>query len=445
MSNRFPWLSVLCLGIGLCIVHNACGQDDLSSNWPNWRGPLVSGVAPQGDPPTTWSETENIRWKVEIPGEGSSTPIIWGNKIFLLTAVKTEKVADTVPEAADQPKRPFGIIFPRNFYQFTVLCLDRATGKKLWSQVATERVPHEGVHPDNDFASSSPVTDGKRLFVSFGSRGVYAFDLEGKKLWEKEFGTLQTRNSFGEGSSPALHGNILVTTWDQDGPSFITAQNADDGELLWRKDRDEKTAWATPLIVERAGKVQVITNASNFVRSYDLFTGEELWRCAGQVTNVTPSPVANDKLVFCMSGYRGSALYALPFDQTGDLTDSNKIAWQLDRGTPYIPSPLLYDDRLYFTQSNEGILSCVQASTGKILIERTRLKEISQCYASPVAAAGRVYFTSRRGVTTVIKHADELEILATNKLEEDFDASPAIVGKEIYLRGKRYLYCIGGK
>jgi outer membrane protein assembly factor BamB len=435
----------LALTIILSLQQLVTAQENPSANWPAWRGSLASGVAPNGDPPTTWSESENIRWKAEIPGEGSSTPIIWQDRIFLLTAVKTDKTVDTVPDAADQPKRPFGIVYPRNIYQFTILCLDRATGKTLWTQIATERVPHEGHHPDNDFASSSPVTDGKRLFVSFGSRGVYAYDFAGKQLWAKEFGTLKTRLSFGEGSSPALHDNILVTTWDQDGPSFIIAQNADTGDLLWRKDRDEMTAWATPLIVERAGKKQVITNASNFVRSYDLLSGEELWRCAGQVTNVTPSPVANDKLVFCMSGYKGSALYALPFDQKGDLTDSDKIAWRLDRGTPYIPSPLLYDDRLYFTQSNEGILSCVEASTGKTLIERTRLREISQVYASPVGAAGKIYFTSRRGVTTVIKHADKLEVLATNKLEDDIDASPAIVGKEIYLRGKKFLYCIAVK
>lgn len=438
--RTFALFATLVLSCGLTL----CAQDP-NANWPAWRGPLANGVAPQGDPPTKWSETENIKWKVEIPGVGSSTPIIWGDRIFLLTTIKTDKTTPDVPDPADQPMRRFGIVFPKNFFQFKVLCLDRATGKLLWEKQATERVPHEGVHPDNDYASSSPVTDGKRLFVNFGSNGVYAYDFEGKQLWAKEFGKLATRFSFGEGSSPALHGNVLVTTWDQDGPSFIIAQNADTGEVLWRKDRDEKTAWATPLIVERAGKTQVITNASNLVRSYDLATGEVLWQCAGQVTNVTPSPVANDKLVFCMSGYQGSALYAFPFDQTGDLTDSDKIVWKLNKGTPYIPSPLLYDNRLYFTASNEGILSCLDAPTGKVLIERTRLPGITQCYASPVGAAGRVYFTSRRGAVTVIKHADELQVLATNQLDEEFDASPAVVGKELYLRGKKYLYCIGEK
>lgn len=412
------------------------------ANWHQFRGPLASGVAPQGNPPTEWSETKNVRWKAEIPGVGSSTPIVWNDKVFLLTAIETDRADPALPEPKDQPMRQFGIVFPHKFHQFVVLCLDRATGKPLWQRTATELVPHEGVHPDNDFASATPITDGKRLWVSFGSRGVYCYDLDGNKIWEKDFGDLQTRLSFGEGSSPALHGGTLVTTWDHDGQSFIIAQDAGTGEVRWRKDRDEKSAWATPLIIEGNGRTQVITNASTKVRSYDLATGEVLWECGGQVGNVTPAPVANNKLVFCMSGYRGSALYALPLDQSGDLTDSDKIVWKASRGTPYIPSPLLYDNRLYFTQSNDGLLTCLDAATGKELIDRTRLPEIRKIYSSPVGAAGRVYLTSREGTTLVIKHADMFEVLATNKLDEPIDASAAIAGKELFLRGTKHLYCL---
>lgn len=410
--------------------------------WPQFRGPLATGVSPDGDPPTEWSDTKNIRWKIAIPGVGSSTPVIWGDKVFVLTAIETDRKDPSIPEPEDQPMRPFGIKFPNTIHQFVVMCLDRATGKTLWQRTATEQVPHEGLHPDNDYASATPVTDGKRLFVPFGSRGVYCYDLDGQEIWNWDFGDFSTRNSFGEGSSPALHGDTLVTTWDHEGQSFIVAQNAQTGEIRWRKDRDEISAWATPIIVERAGKVQVITNASTRVRSYDLATGEILWECGGQVTNVTPSPVANDKLVFCMSGYRGSALFALPFDQRGDLTDIDKIAWKLGRGTPYIPSPLLYGNRLYFTQSNEGILSCADAATGKILFDRTRLPAIRGLYASPVGAAGRVYITSREGTTLVIRDSDQFEVLATNVLNDPIDASPAVVGRELFLRGMKYLYCI---
>ncbi|MEX2027260.1 MAG: PQQ-binding-like beta-propeller repeat protein, partial [Pirellulaceae bacterium] len=348
MSN--PYRLLIAILFALMAPRFNFAQDQ-AANWHQFRGPLASGVAPAGDPPTEWSETKNVRWKVEIPGEGSSTPIVWGNRIFLLTAIKTDKKTDAVPEAKDQPRRPFGIVFPNHYYQFVVLCLDRGSGKTLWQQVATEVVPHEGHHSDNDFASSTPITDGKRLWVNFGSRGVYCYDFDGNLVWQKDFGKLQTRLSFGEGSSPALADGVLVTMWDNDGPSFIVAQDASTGDVLWKKDRDEKSAWATPLIVQRGGRMQVVTSATNRVRSYDLKSGELLWECGGQVSNVTPAPVALENLVVCMSGHRGSAALALPLDQTGDLTDSGKIAWKLDRGTPYIPSPVLYDNRLYFIKS----------------------------------------------------------------------------------------------
>jgi len=427
----------------LCATVVARGSDDeYLANWPQWRGPLAGGTAPLADPPVEWSETKNVRWKVAVAGQGSSTPIVWGDRVFLLTAVDTQRVAEDAPAPADQPKRPFGIVFPNTFHQFTVICLDRATGKTIWQHVAAELVPHEGHHPDNDFASATPVTDGRFLYVSFGSRGLYCYDLDGNQQWKKDVGQLRTRLSFGEGSSPALHDGVLVTTWDHDGPSFIVAHDAATGEALWRQERDEVSAWATPIIVTEQGSSQVITNASQRVRSYDLKTGKLLWECGGQVANVTPSPVANDELVFCMSGYRGSALYALPLDQSGDLTGSDKIAWTGERGTPYVPSPLLYEHRLYFTQSNDGILSCLDAGTGNVLIERSRLPDVSRVYASPVDAAGRVYVTSRDGVTLVLRHGDTLDVLATNRLDDDIDASPAIAGKQLFLRGRKSLYCL---
>lgn len=430
----------LCLSCGRLFAGD--GLPEPMRQWHQWRGPQANGVAPHGNPPLEWSESKNVRWKVEIPGEGSSTPIIWGDRIFLLTAIETDHVAKDVPAPADQPKRPFGIVFPNRVHQFVVLCLDRKSGKTLWRHTANELVPHEGVHPDNDFASASPVTDGRHLFASFGSRGIYCYTLSGELKWQRDLGDMQTRLSFGEGSSPVLHGDTLVTTWDHDGPSFIAALNALTGEVKWKKDRDEMSAWATPLIVTRDGRTQIVTNASKRVRSYDLNTGELLWECGGQVGNVTPSPVASGNLVYCMSGYRGSALYALPLDGKGDLTGSDKIAWKHDRGTPYIPSPVLFDDRLYFVQSNDGILSSLDAASGKTILERTRLPGIARVYASPVGAAGQVYITSRDGATLVFRHGTKFEVLATNKLDDDIDASPAIVGDELYLRGKKFLYCL---
>jgi outer membrane protein assembly factor BamB len=427
-----------------CSASAVMGQSpEQLKNWHQFRGPQANGVAPEADPPTEWSESKNIRWKVEVPGLGSSTPIIWNDKVFVLAAVETDRVAEGAVKPEDQPQRQFGIVFPHKIHQFVILCLDRKTGKTLWQQTATEQVPHEGVHPDNDFASASPITDGKRLYVPFGSRGIYAYDLDGKLLWQRDLGRMQIKVSFGEGSSPALYGDLLIVPWDHEGESFITALDTKTGETKWKTPRDEKTAWATPLVVETGDGAQVVTNASAKVRSYDARTGELLWECGGQVGNVTPSPVSNGELVFCMSGFRGNALYALPLDERGDLTDTDKIAWKGDRGTPYIPSPLLYGNRLWFTQGNEGILTCLDAKTGKPLIERTRLPGLSKVYSSPVGAAGRIYFTSRDGLTLTVKNSDQFEVIAENKLEGDqFDASPAIAGKQLFIRSLKHLYCI---
>lgn len=440
--------SLCSLAVGALLLTGVATQlaaqsPEQQKNWHQFRGPAANGVAPLANPPLEWSETKNVRWKVAVPGLGSSTPIIWNDKVFLLTAIETDRVGEGAVLPEDQPKRQFGIVFPHKVHKFVVLCLDRKTGKTLWEQTATEQVPHEGVHPDNDFASASPITDGERLYVPFGSRGIYAFDLDGKLLWKRDLGRMQIKISFGEGSSPALYGDLLIVPWDHEGESFIIALDTKTGETKWKTPRDENTAWATPLVVETGSGAQVVTNASAKVRSYDARTGELLWECGGQVGNVTPSPVSNGELVFCMSGFRGSALYALPLTERGDLTDSDKIAWKADRGTPYIPSPLLYGDRLWFTQGNEGILSCLDAQTGKPIIERTRMPGISKIYSSPVGAADRIYFVSRDGQTLVVRNGDKFEVLAENKLEGDqFDGSPAVAGNQIFIRSQSHLYCI---
>lgn len=323
-----------------------------------------------------------------------------------------------------------------------ILCLDRQTGKTLWRQVAREEVPHEGHHQDGSYSASSPVTDGKHVFAYFGSRGLYCYDMNGALQWSQDFGDMRTSNSFGEGSTPALHGNTLVVNWDHEGESFIIALDKNTGKTLWKKSREERTAWSTPLIVEHGGKYQVVTSATEKIRSYDLGTGELLWECGGMTRNAIPSPVAGHGMVYCLSGFRGSALLAIRLGKTGDLTNSDAIAWKHDRSTPYVPSPLLYDDRLYFLASNNGRLSLFNAKTGAMLMNAETLDGIPNVYASPVGAAGRIYLAGRNGTTVVIKHADQLEVLATNRLEDKFDASPAVAGKELFLRGRENLYCL---
>jgi outer membrane protein assembly factor BamB len=278
--------------------------------------------------------------------------------------------------------------------------------------------------------------------MSFGSRGVFCFDLAGEMQWKSAVDTVQTRLSFGEACSPVLQGESLVLNRDNEGHSQLLVFDARTGAVRWKAERDESSAWATPLVIEHNGRTQIITNASKRVRSYDLATGDIIWECGGQVGNVIPSPVQIGNLVCCMSGYKGSSAMALPLDATGDITDSNRVAWHYGRDTPYVPSPLLYDDLLYFNKVNSAILTCLKAGTGEPVIEATRLQDVNNIYASPVGAAGRVYFVGRDGTTLVLKHGPKLEHLATNRLDEPIDASPAIAGRQMFLRGRKSLYCL---
>jgi outer membrane protein assembly factor BamB len=407
-------------------------------NWHQWRGPEGNGVAPRGNPPLSWSERSNVRWKTEIPGEGHSSPIIWGDQVFVLSAERTGRAAEA-PAAADGRQKTAP---PRNYYRFLVTAVDRRTGKTRWQRVACEEVPHEGRHETNSYASASPSTNGRNLFVSFGSRGIYSYDLDGELKWKRDLGRMRTRFGWGEGASPAVHGDRLVVNWDQEEGSFIVALDARTGEERWKASRDEQTSWATPLVVEQGDTPQVVVNGTNKVRSYDLRTGAVIWECGGQTVNAIPSPVGADGLVVCMSGYKGSAAIAIRLDARGDVTGTDKVLWSVTRGTPYVPSPILYGDKIYFTQMNNAILSCVEAKTGRALIEGERLPELGSLYASPVGAAERIYFVDREGTTLVIRRGSKLEVLATNRIDDRVDASPAISGRQLFLRGSRHLYCL---
>ena len=449
------------LSLGAWLARSASTSTD--QNWPQWRGPFANGVAPHGDPPLTWSETNNVKWKVRIPGSGSASPIVWENLVFVQTAIATGKKvrapvekSQSPPVAADAPvqnpqgrPRGGGMMRPEKpseSYQFVLLCLDRQTGKTLWQKVAREEVPHEG-HRANDgsFASASPVTDGNHVFAYFGSRGLHCYDRQGNLEWERDFGRMQTKMSFGEGSSPALFGSTIVINWDHEGDDFIVAMDKETGKELWRQPRDEETSWATPLIVQHGGQTQVVTAATRKIRCYDLASGRLIWECAGLTPNAIPSPVAGDGTVYATSGFRGNALLAIRLGRTGDLTGTDAIAWSYNKSTPYVPSPLLYGNNLYFYANNNGILTCFDVKTGHALIDAERIEELQGVFASPVGASGRVYLVGRNGVTVVIKQSDPLEKLATNRLDEKFDASPAVVDRELFLRGHEYLYCIAEK
>lgn len=453
----FALFTAACLFAGATSVAYSASPS-ARQNWPQWRGPERTGVAPESKPPISWSETENLKWKIELPGSGSSTPIVWGGQIFIQAAIATGKKIEPPVAAQPAPEEPRegrrrrgrrggfgGGDKPTEVHQFVLLSVDRATGKIQWQKVAREELPHEGHHREHGFSSSSPVTDGKHVIAYFGSRGLHCYDLEGNLKWSRDLGKMQTKMSFGEGSSPALHQDTVVVNWDHEGDDFIVAFDKETGRELWREPRDEDTSWATPLIVEHEGKAQVITGATKKVRGYDLKTGDLIWESAGLTANAIPTPVASDDMVYLTSGFRGNALYAIRLGETGDLTDSDAIVWSHRKSTPYVPSPLLYGNRLYFFSHNSAILSCFDAKTGQPLIDAERIPGLSEVYASPVGANDHVYLVGRDGATVVIKNSDSLEIVATNTLDDSIDASPAIAGNEIFLRGRRFLYCLAEK
>ncbi|MAG94122.1 MAG: hypothetical protein CMJ48_10270, partial [Planctomycetaceae bacterium] len=299
-----------------------------------------------------------------------------------------------------------------------------------------------GHHRDNDFASASPMTDGERLYCWFGSAGLFCYDLDGKKLWQRNLGKAHMGASLGEGCSPVVHDGKLVLVRDHARQSTIEVLDAKTGETQWKKNRDEPNAWATPRVLRHSGRTQVVTAASNMVRSYDLTNGEIIWQCSGLTGNAIPAPVVEGDLVYCMSGYQGFSVLALPLSATGDISKTDNIAWSKRQGTPYVPSPLLYDGMLYFNRSNQAILTCLDSKTGGTIIDRTRLPGISQIYASPVGAQGRVYVTGRNGTTLVLVRSKELKVMATNKLDDLIDSSAALVGNQLFLRGSQFVYCI---
>jgi len=430
----------------LVLVNSNVFGDSADDYWLTWRGPNRNGVSPKGNPPLKWSETENIKWKVKLTGDASnSSPIIFKDKIFFQTAIKTDKQGKPEAPSANEGggrRRGRGGSPPTNIYKFNLVCLDRNSGTEIWQKTVREVLPHQGHHGDHGFVSFSPVTDGKLVWTNFGSRGLHCFDLDGNLKWSKDLGRMNTIMGFGEGGSLAVAGDAVIVVRDHEGDSFIAALNKETGEIIWRKDRDEPTSWATPLHVEVNGKTQVVTSATNFIRSYDLETGNIIWQCSGQTRNVIPSPVLGFGMVYCTSGFRGSALQAIELGRTGDLSGTDAVKWQVDEATPYVPSPLFYDGRLYVCSVNQEVVSCYDAKTGEPHFVKQKMDEMKGVYASPAAAASRIYFVGRNGISYVLKPSDEFEVLAVNTLDDKIDCSPAFVGDEIYLKGKQNLYCI---
>ncbi len=413
---------------------------DAAQQWPQWRGPWATGVAPHADPPIHWSDSENIRWKTALPGKGHSTPIVWGDRVFVTSAVP---YGEALPPQFSEMPGEHDNAPTTHHHEFRVLALDRSDGSILWQRTLYRELPREAGHVSASLASQSPVTDGEHLYVSFGSRGLYCLDFDGELVWEIQPGDYFSKHGHGEGTSPVLHGDSLVLIWDHEGPSWITAYDKRNGEPRWQVERDEPTSWATPIIVEHAGLVQVVVSGTQRIRGYDLADGRVIWECAGLSSNVVASPVYADGMVYAGNSYNTRVMMAIDLEGAeGDISGSQHVVWSRRRGAPYVPSPLLYDDALYFLNHYQNVLTRVRARSGDEAPGALRLTGLRSLYASPVGAAGRVYFSDLEGATLVIQHADDPEVLALNQLDDSFSASAAIAGRELFLRGERFLYCI---
>jgi outer membrane protein assembly factor BamB len=433
-------------GLLFCASSLTAAQPD--ANWASFRGPGARGIAPDADLPEKWSATENVAWKTDIPGRGWSSPIVWGDRVFLTTVVTPGKVEDAKKGLYFGGERPDA---PTDAHRWMVYCLDLKTGKVRWQKIAHEGPPATGRHIKNSYASETPVTDGERLYAYFGNLGLWCYDLDGKVLWSKRFPAYPTRLGWGTAASPALHKDRLYLVNDNEAQSYLLALNKKTGEEIWRVDRDEKTNWSTPFIWENEKRTEIVTPGSGMVRSYDL-NGKLLWHLQGMSSITIGTPYAADGLLYVTSGYVGSPLkpiYAIQPGASGDIslkrdqTSGGPITWANWREAPYNPTTLVYDGRLYVLY-DRGLLGCYGAKDGAPKYERERIPDGLNFTASPWAARGKVYCLNEDGTTFVFRAGDRFELLGTNRLGDDdmCMATPAIAGNRLLIRSATRLYCI---
>ena len=426
----------------------AASAADSSAVWPQFRGPGALGVTENPNLPDQWSTNENVAWKVSLPGRGWSSPIVWGERVFLTTVV-----SDTEMEA---PKK--GLYFggerkdiPKGTYRWLVHCLDLNSGRELWQRAVHSGTAPNRLHVKNTYASETPVTDGQRLYAYFGNVGLFCFDMEGKPLWSTNWPQVKTRNGWGSAASPVLHEDRLFLVNDNDERSFVVALDAKTGRQVWLAERDEKSNWATPYVWQNEKRIELITPGTKRVRSYDL-EGKLLWEFGGMSTIVIPTPFSKFGLLYVCSGYVGDKvrpIFALKPGAAGDIslkpgeTTNEFVAWYQPTAAPYNPSPLVYGDYFYVL-FDFGFLSCHDARTGKLVYEKQRIRpEANTAFtASPWACNGKVFALSEDGDTFVFQAGPEYKLLHKNALDEMCMATPAIAGDRLLIRTLSTLYCI---
>jgi outer membrane protein assembly factor BamB len=415
------------------------------TNWSQWRGPGGQGISTEIGVPTVWSDTQNIKWKTPIAGRGHSSPIVWGDRIFLTTALEGEVIADAKP-----PKHTLeGDVFVHpdstagdRHHTFKALCFDRRTGKLLWERTAYTGRVYDARHRTATFADATPATDGRYVFFWFGSEGLYCYDFKGKLVWKKTLGNIATQG-MGNGASPVLYEDRVILQCDEDNGenSFIAAFDKRTGRELWRTPRKVQVSWSTPVIARATQRTELIASGAEYIAAYDPATGKELWRCKGTESWTVATPIAGQGVVIASAAHPVKRALAIRLGGSGDVSGTPQIAWQRDKGTGYTPSSILYGEYAYLL-TDSGLLTCLDAKTGEVIYEGARAPKPGRFYASPVAFEDKLLLTNEHGESFVLKAGPQHAVLQSNTLDESVFASPAIAGGELFMRGTKHLYCI---
>lgn len=408
-------------------------------NWPQWRGPRGQGVSEEKNLPLEWSPTKNIKWKTPIAGRGHSSPIVWGNRLFLTTSIEGAVIPGATAvkhivnnEVVNLPDT----VGAERSHTLKLICVDTESGRILWERTVHEGRMYDDRQTANTYASSTPVTDGRYVYAFFGSEGLYCYDFDGNQVWKASLGGI-AKMGYGEGTSPIIFENLVIVQVDKElgSGSYIAALDKSTGKYVWKTARKNRASWATPVVVRGAKGVELIASGAESVVSYDPLTGKELWQSEGLVSHAIPTPLAGDDFVFVYAGSHDKRGYAL------SPGSSNKILWRHDKGMAYVSSGLLYDGSVYLI-TDSGTMTSLDAKTGQLKYEGGRLPAPSTFFASPVAFDGKILITSQDGDTFVIAAGGKHEILVKNSIGEPVYASPAISGGKIFIRGERHLFCI---
>ena len=434
------------IGLGLCISWSSMAQ-----NWPSFRGPGAAGVADGYPTATRWNaeKSTNVLWKTEVPGLALSSPVIWGDRIFVTSAISSDPkpfrhgLYGDVEPSSDVAK-----------HSWKVYAFDKHSGKLIWERTAHEGLPKTKRHPKSSQASCTPVTDGRHIVAFFGSEGLYNYDFDGSLLWKQNLGSLNAGwfydpdYEWGVGSSPIIYQNYVIVQCDVQDHSFVAAFDLKTGRQVWRAERDEISSWGTPTVHESKEHAELITHASKYIRGYDPLTGKELWRLGPNSEVTVPTPFAANGLIYVTNGYRTiQPIYAIRPGGSGDLSlkgdaeSGESIAWSKKHGGPYMSTPVVYGEYFY-TCSMNGVLTVYVAKTGERVYQQRLGDKGGAFTASPVAADGKIYFSSEDGEVFVIRAGPKYELLATNPMGEVLMATPAISEGVIFIRGLKNLFAI---